>query len=364
MNLVRSTLALAALAISIATPARAQNVSSYTEWFSKTTDALVARTKAPALSVAVMENGRQIYSDAGGSVETPPRRGPGPSTMYRIGSVSKLYTASIAARLASRGIINLDANVRQYVPEYSEKNAPITLRQLAGHLSGIRHYGAREFISTTAFDSLAPTIAIFAQDSLLFAPGTKYSYSSYGFNLLGLALERAAHKPFLRLLHDEVIEPLHLKLTAPDMPGAKLPERATTFDVNAEGVATPTTPDNLSDRWPSGGLLASVTDLARFGTAFVRPGFLPDSMITMMTTHQHLASGASSLVGLGWRIGVDSAGRTIWHHGGTSNGGRALLVVWPEEKLVVAIASDALVPFDLPNAYAFANIAREGRKYR
>ncbi len=134
--------------------------------------------------------------------------------------------------------------------------------------------------------------------------------------------------------------------------------------MSAAGVATPTPPDNLSDRWPSGGLLASVTDLARFGTAFVRGGYLPDSIITMMTTPQRLASGATSLVGIGWRIGVDSAGRTIWHHAGASTGGRALLVVWPDEKLVVAIASAARLAIDLPNAYEFAKIAREGRKYR
>jgi CubicO group peptidase (beta-lactamase class C family) len=69
-------------------------------------------------------------------------------------------------------------------------------------------------------------------------------------------------------------------------------------------------------------------------------------------------------VGLGWRIGSDSAGRTIWHHAGSSYGGRSLLVVWPAEKLVVAIASNAAIRLDLSAAFAFADVARGKLKYQ
>lgn len=247
------------------TSAGAQGIDSYDAWFQSVTSKLIASSKAPALSVAVMSAGRIIYADAGGPIETPARRGPSPSTVYRIGSLSKLFTAAIAARLAARHVVDLDADVRRYIPEFPVKRGTITLRELAGHLSGIRHYGPGEYINHTHFDSLAPTITIFRDDTLLLEPGTQYFYSSYGYNLLGLALERAANKPFLRLLHDEVIAPLCLKLTAPDEAGRKIPERATPFDFDGAGTPVPAMADDLSDRWPSGGLLSSVTDMANFG---------------------------------------------------------------------------------------------------
>jgi CubicO group peptidase (beta-lactamase class C family) len=364
---IRLPRVFAAMAIfSVLGPASAlaQGIDSYDAWFRSVTSKLVVSSRAPALSVAVMAKDRIIYADAGGSIETPARRGPSPATMYRVGSLTKLFTASLAARLAARGIVDLDADVRRYVPEFPAKSGTVTLRELAGHLSGIRHYGPGEFINRTHFDSLAPTIRIFRDDTLLFEPGARYFYSSYGYNLLGLALERATHKPYLRLLHEEVIAPLGLRLTAPDQAGKELPERATPFDFDSAGRPVPAMADDLSDRWPSGGLLSSVTDLATFGSAFLRPGFLTDSMIKVMTTVQHLRSGTATTVGLGWRIGSDSAGRTIWHHAGSSYGGRSLLVVWPLENLVVAIASNAAIQLDLPVAFALAEVARAKLKYQ
>jgi CubicO group peptidase (beta-lactamase class C family) len=344
--------------------ARAQEIESFDAWFQSVTSKLIASSKAPTLSVAVMSRGRIIYADAGGPIKTPARYGPSPSTMYRVGSLTKLFTASIAARLAARGVVDLDADVRRYVPEFPVKRGIVTLRELAGHLSGIRHYGPGEYINREHFDSLSPTLRIFRDDTLLFEPGTRYFYSSYGYNLLGLALERAAHKPFLRLLHDEVIRPLGLKHTAPDQAATKIPERATPFDFDSSGAPMPAMADDFSDRWPSGGLLSSVTDMAKFGAAFLRPGFLSDSTIRAMTTVQHLRDGTPTIVGLGWRIGSDSAGRTIWHHAGSSYGGRSLLVVWPAEKLVVAIASNAAIRLDLSAAFAFADVARGKLKYQ
>ena len=88
------------------------------------------------------------------------------------------------------------------------------------------------------------------------------------------------------------------------------------------------------------------------------PGYLSDSTIRSMTTPQRLRSGDPTGVGLGWRIGADSAGRTIWHHAGASNGGRSVLVIWPAERLVVAIAANALVGFSAESAYRFADAVR------
>ena len=320
-------------------------------------DALADSCRVPALSVAVARRGRVLLAYARGRANV--ERGVPASihTMYRIGSVSKLLTAAAAMRLAQQGRLDLDAEIHRYVPEFPVKRYPFTLRQLAGHLAGIRHYGPGEFVNRVRYDSVAPSLAGFRQDSLLFPPGARYGYSSYGYNLLSLAIERAAGAPFLRVVEREVLSPLRLGETAPDRPDSMIAMRAAPYDM-LDGTIGPATPDDLSNRWASGGFLASVMDLVRFGSAFLTPGFLAESVLRVMTTPQRLASGEAAPVGIGWRIGRDAAGRLIWHHTGSSVGGRAVLVIWPEEGLVVAIAGNLLFPLSERSAFRFAELAR------
>jgi CubicO group peptidase (beta-lactamase class C family) len=277
-----------------------------------------------------------------------------------VGSISKLFTVAAGMRLARRNLLDWDEPVRSKVPEFSVGALPITLRQLAGHLSGIRHYAGSEFINTRHFNSIAPTLRVFSADTLLFAPGSRYSYSSYGYNLLGLAIERAANKPFTEIVEAEVLRPLGLSDTGLDWEMATERFAARPYELNA-GVVRPATVVDLSDRVPSGGYVSSVIDLARFGMAFLEPGYLPDSLVQEMTTLQTLSTGAPTTVGLGWRIGVDSAGRRIWHHAGSSIGGRSLLVAWPDEDIVVAIAANMFVNLSERTAFRFAELARATR---
>jgi CubicO group peptidase (beta-lactamase class C family) len=155
--------------------------------------------------------------------------------------------------------------------------------------------------------------------------------------------------------------PARLRETAPDRPDSAIALRAAAYDEAAGGRIAPSISDDLSNRWASGGFLASVMDLVRFGSAFVQSGFLADSTIGVMTTPQHLTSGTATTVGIGWRVGRDQKGRTIWHHAGSSVGGRALLVVWPEEKIVVAIAGNLNFNISEQTAVRFADLVRPMR---
>jgi CubicO group peptidase (beta-lactamase class C family) len=112
----------------------------------------------------------------------------------------------------------------------------------------------------------------------------------------------------------------------------------------------------LSYEWPSGGYLSTVEELARFGSAHLAPGVLSAGSLRLMLTSQRLRDGSETGVGIAWRIGRDSAGRTIHHHGGASTGGRAFLLVLPAERVVVALAPDAQLPFDERDAVRLANL--------
>lgn len=108
----------------------------------------------------------------------------------------------------------------------------------------------------------------------------------------------------------------------------------------------------------SGGMLSSVTDLVRVGSANLHPAFLGDSTIRAAATPQRLTSCAESPVGIGWRIGVDDEGRRIWHHSGASIGRRATLVVGPDEGRVVAIAGNMNFSLSERTAFRFTVLAR------
>ena len=130
-----------------------------------------------------------------------------PRTLFRIGSVSKLLTATLLMRLSQEGRIDLDAPVGRYV-DVPRPLADVTIRQLAGHLGGVRHYRGAEFFSTRHYDRLTDAIELFAHDSLVAPAGTRYSYSSYGFNLIGAAIERRLGVPFPVAMREHVLRPL------------------------------------------------------------------------------------------------------------------------------------------------------------
>jgi CubicO group peptidase (beta-lactamase class C family) len=320
--------------------------------------ALRDSSRVPALSVAVGQRGRILVAYAEGQADRERGATASPHTLYRLGSVSKLLTASAAVRLAERGKVDLDATVQRYVPEFPEKRGPITLRQLAAHQSGIRHYRPNEFVNRVHHDSIAPSIAAFKNDSLLFQPGTRYFYSSFGYVLLSLAIERAAHRPFLDVVRREVLAPLGLRETGPDRPDSVIAMRAVPYDTDSTGQIVRAVNDDLSNRWAAGGYVGTVMDLVRFGFAFLDDKYLTRQSVAMMTSPQRLADGSPTLVGMGWRVGTDSSGRTIWHHAGSAVGGRAVLVVWPDDGIVVAVAGNMLVSMSERTAFRFAEAVR------
>src|SRR6266849_3757702 len=140
--------------------------------------------RIPGLQVAVAVDGKLVWSAAFGYADLARHAWVTRTTMFRIGSVSKPLTAVALAQLVEQGTLDLDAPVQRYVPSFPEKPCPVTTRELAGHLAGIRHYQGDEFLSNTPYPSVTAGLAIFERDSLLFEPGTRFSYSSYGFNLI------------------------------------------------------------------------------------------------------------------------------------------------------------------------------------
>jgi CubicO group peptidase (beta-lactamase class C family) len=306
---------------------------------SRFVDSIAAAQHLPGFAVTVRKDGVVLWRHGVGYADVATATPATSGTLFRIGSVSKLLTATLLIRSSQEGRIDLDAPVGRYV-DVPRPLADATLRQLGGHLGGVRHYRGAEFFSTRHYYRLTDAIEVFAHDSLVAPPGTRYSYSSYGFNLIGAAIERRLGVPFPTAMREHVLAPLGLTAIVPDVSDTKPVARATLYAVT-NGTSAPAPEDDLSGRWPSGGYLASTDDLARFGETVLAPGLLDAQSLRDMLTPQRLASGAATTVGIGWRIGRDSLAGPFYHHGGSSNGGSAFLLVLPREHLVVAMASNA-----------------------
>lgn len=300
--------------------------------------ALVETTKVPGAAIAVISGNNIVYHDTFGHADVATSKPVTAHTRFRIGSVTKLLTATALLRLADQGRLQLDDPVWKHLPDFP--HGQITLRQLAGHLGGIRHYGPGEFVSTAHYDSATASLARFANDPLVARPGEKYLYSTYGYNVLGAVIERVTGKSFEDALQSLVFAPAKMNETS----FAAGPETTTFYDGANVAPAV-----DLSDRLPAGAALSTARDLARFLIATTR---LP---MDVLTTSQKTNDGKATGVGIGWRIATDESGRTFLHHGGASLGGRAFVLVYPNERVGVAFVSNTVsAPFNEKNAAAIA----------
>ena len=133
----------------------------------------MAETAAPAALITVSRGGNVVWSEAFGCANVELQVPASPRTRLRIGSVSKPLTSAAMALLVEEGKLDLDAPVQRYVPDFPVKTWPITTRQVAGHLAGIRHYAPGEFENQQHFDTVRSGLAMFEKDALIFEPGTK-----------------------------------------------------------------------------------------------------------------------------------------------------------------------------------------------
>jgi serine beta-lactamase-like protein LACTB len=343
-------------------------------------------TGTPAISVAVALKGKIIFSEGVGLADLDNLVPANGSTVYNIGSVSKVITAVAVMQLVEQGRVSLDDPIRKYVPELPEKSyAPITIRHLMTHTSGIRHYHATDFPNsednenTRPFPKWEKGLDIFKDDPLLFRPGQYYSYSSYAVNLLQGVVEKASGMAFEDYLRRNVWTPAGMVSTSFDVPSRIVIHRARSYRL-VDGRPLNYFYNDLTYKFASGGMLSTVEDLVRFGAALNRGSLLKAETTAMMYRSQFDSikrfdekgppTDLEWAQGLMWRIFKDANGRTFINHCGSVKGFNACVVNYPDADLVVALAgnADQVTPGRTPTvkvAQFFLTIpppARLGRK--
>jgi serine beta-lactamase-like protein LACTB, mitochondrial len=315
-------------------PSTQQVVSSVRRFITDTLRVL----RAPGASICVIHDGRVLWSAGIGMADLEQNVPVTPTTKFRIGSVSKSLTAVALGKLYESGKLDWDAPVQRYVSGFPVKTWPITVRQVAGHLAGIRHYLPGEFENQKHYPTVTEGLTIFADDTLLFEPGTQYRYSTYGYNLLSVVIEGASGESYLSYMRRQVFEPAGMIHTAAEEPDSIIPMRGryyTRADSTGPVINAPFV-DN-SYKWAGGGFLSTAEDLARFGQRLLEGRLLQPETLDLLWTPMQTSDGEPTGYGIGWTAETDSLGRRRVRHSGGSVGGTAHLIIYPDEKLVVAV---------------------------
>lgn len=303
--------------------------------------ARMAQDRLPSLSVAIGRKATIVYAAAFGLADLENSVAASTRTVYRIGSVSKTVTATAAMQLVERGRLALDVSVQEYCPSFPDKGALITPRLLLAHLGGIRDYNYRrfteEFLSGKRYASLSEALAVFKEDPLATEPGEEHIYSSFGYGLLGCALEGASGVSFGEYLETNIFNVAGMKQTRLDVPEMIVPHRARYYSQAEDGAWKHSPFVDLSDRFPAGGLLSTPSDLVAFGSALLDGRLLENETLATASARQKTRSGEEIPYGLGWRLS-ELPGELF--HGGTSVGGSAYLYLRVKTGTVVAFATN------------------------
>lgn len=303
-------------------------------------DSLRIESGSVGWTATISKNGQTLLSEGFGLANFEQQVPVYPNkTRFRIGSISKALTAGVLGTMINDGSIDIDAPVKTYIPYYPEKQYEFTTRQLAGHLAGIRHYRGDENLSSKYYPTVKDGLEIFINDTLLFEPGTQYSYSSYGFNLLSAILESASGDEFLHLIQTQVFEPLGMTETVPEHMDSLILYRAGYYDNSNEKVINAPYVDN-SYKWAGGGFVSTSEDLVKFGNALLNNTLFPEEVKQQLITSQKLTDGTETGYGMGFFTGVNDFGRKYYGHTGGSIGGCSNLIIFPEEKLVIAVITN------------------------
>jgi serine beta-lactamase-like protein LACTB len=302
----------------------------------------------PGISVAVGVGGDIVWAEGFGWADLEKRVKVAPDTPFRIGTASTALTSAGVGLLLEKGQLKLDDRIQTYVPAFPEKQWPVTLRQLMGHLAGVRNDGGDEGpLLSARCERTVEGLQHFAEDSLLFEPGTQYRYSSYGWIVVSAAVEAAADDRFFTFMRRQIFEPLGMDDTSADSATEPNPDRATSYFPRF--AADPRYgPDlnrdiDLSCYSGSSAFLSTPSDLVRFAMAINSGKLLQPATVQLLQTSQRLPSGQETGYGLGWDLeSVPLAGeqtRVAGHDGDLMGGMVASLMTFPNG-IVVAVTSN------------------------
>jgi CubicO group peptidase (beta-lactamase class C family)/D-alanyl-D-alanine dipeptidase len=300
----------------------------------------------PALSIALVDGNRIVWARGFGEADPVKHIPATAETVYRVGSVSKLFTDIGIMQLVEQKRVSLDAPVSRYLPTFHPANpfgTPITLRELTSHRAGlVREPPVGNYFDTTS-PSISATVASLNSTTLIYKPSTHTKYSNAGIAVVGNVLERVGGKPFASYLATQVLAPLGMDESAFELTPALAPRLATGYMWTYDGRRFVAPGFQLGES-PAGSLYTTVTDLSRFMSAMFARGqgvnarVLAPASLDAMWTPQFASPGEKTGFGIGFAIDTLDGHRAIGH-GGAIYGFATEALMLPDDSLGVAVVT-------------------------
>lgn len=308
------------------------------------------RQKNVGLSAAIVAGGKTVLAEGLGFADLEHQVPVTRETRFGLASITKAFTGVAFLKLREEGKIELDVPIQRYVPSFPVKpGRPITPRLLAAHLAGLRHWNTERTPALYAkhFNNIMDILPLFQDDSLVRPVATGYSYSSYGYNLLGAAMQSVSATPYQEIVRTRVLDPLKLANTGYDDVRRVQPHRARRYSFfdpwtfATDSVTLFRVPDwDYSHNMAGGNMYSTAEDLAVFGRALMKPGVLNRESLSLLYTKPRIDT-VTSTMSFGFYV-VESAPGTKrrLNIGGSNAGVQTAVYVWPDDDLVVVVLSN------------------------
>jgi D-alanyl-D-alanine carboxypeptidase len=300
---------------------------------------LLADSRAPSVSIAVVERGQLAYAKAFGKATVDPDRAADAHTRYAVGSVSKQFTAAAILLLAEQGKLSLDDKVSKYFPDLTRANE-ITVRELLSHTSGYEDYAPQDYIIPEWIKPTTPEALLnqWAKKSLDFDPGTRWQYSNTNYVLAGRIFEKASGQQLMPFLKEKFFDPLGMT-TAGDCSVDKTPDDAVAYTRYALGPARPALREGAGWYFAAGELCMTPSDLARWDSAFLHQRILSAQSYAEFTKEVPLKNGDYTHYALGLQL-TQHNNIPVIYHGGEVSGFLTLNQVFPTRDAAVIVCSN------------------------
>ena len=301
---------------------------------------VLAKTGVPSASVAIVEHGAIVYTQAYGKAKLEPPTDATPAMRYSIGSISKQFTAAAVLLLEQEGKLSIDDPVSKYIPDLTRSNE-VTIRMLLSHTSGYQDFWPEDYVMPPMLEATTAQhiLDVWGKKPLDFDPGTKWQYSNTNYVIAGRIVEQVSGMPLMEFLQQHVFKPL-------DMRAVWNSDAQKLGDTDAEGyVRYALGPLRRAPKEGKGWMFAAgelampTYDLAQWDISVMNRSLLDAKSYDEMFAPVMLKSGENSHYGLGLFV-RDTNGKVAYEHSGEVSGFVSDNVVFPQEKAAIAVLTN------------------------
>lgn len=297
----------------------------------------------------VSKNGDYLLNMSGGFADKKSQVEFSSKTLTRTASIAKPMTAIAVLQLYERGLIDLEATIQTYIPEFpSKKKGKITVRHLLNHSSGISAYESfEEMQSTKEYATLTDAMNVFKDRPLLGEPGVEEFYTTYGYVVLGVLIERVSNQTYEAYMQENIWNKADMKNTGIEKSNEIYENKSKLYHRHKKRkIRLAKTPNNLSNRVPGGGFYSTAEDIVKFGHAIIDHKLITKETTKIMLEKQNTIYDGNPYA-LGWFLYGQEPNRSkLFGHGGEQTGVSAQLMIIPSRNIVVAIMSNTSGSYD------------------